>query len=138
MTKIREVMTPGVYLAHPNQTIAEAAKAMAAEDVGSLPVAENDRLIGMITDRDLVVRGIAAGMDGHATVREVMSGHLKYCYDDEDVSEVAQNMAELGIRRLPVVDRDKRLVGMVALSNVAHCGDRASADQMLRSVARPH
>lgn len=111
---------------------------MAAEDVGSLPVAENDRLIGMVTDRDIVARGIALGLDVRATVRDVMTENVKYCYDDEDISQVAQNMAELGVRRLPVVNRDKRLVGMVALSNIAYCGDRATADEMLRGVARPH
>ena len=138
MKTIREVMTPGVHLASPDQTLGDAAKLMAAEDVGSLPVGENDRLIGMITDRDIVIRGIALGLGAQAQVRDVMTEDIKYCYDDEDVARVAQNMAELGLRRLPVVDRDKRLVGMVALSNVAHCGDRKSANDMLRGVASPH
>lgn len=138
MKTIREVMTPGVHLASPDQTLGDAAKLMAAEDVGSLPVGENDRLIGMITDRDIVIRGIALGLGAQAQVRDVMTEDIKYCYDDEDVAHVAQNMAELGLRRLPVVDRDKRLVGMVALSNVAYCGDRKSADDMLRGVASPH
>lgn len=138
MTKIREMMTSGVRLARPDQTLAEAARIMAEADVGSLPVGDGDRLVGMITDRDLVVRGIARGHDAQTPVREVMSGEVKYCYEDEDVSHVAQNMAELGVRRLPVVDRDKRLVGMVALSNIAHGGDGRSANEMLRGVARPH
>jgi CBS domain-containing protein len=138
MKKISEVMTPGVHVASPDQTIRDAAKVMASQDVGSLPVGENDRLIGMVTDRDIVTRAVALGLDARTPVRDVMTEEVKYCYDDDDVSHVAQNMAELGVRRLPVVNRDKRLVGMVALSNVAHCGDRASADEMLRGVARPH
>lgn len=136
--KISEMMTPGVHLASPDQTIHEAAATMAAEDVGSLPVGENDRLIGMITDRDIVTRAVALGLDGQTPVRDVMSEEVRYCFEDEDVSHVAQNMAELGVRRLPVVNRDKRLVGMVALSNVAHGGDRASANEMLLGVAAPH
>jgi len=138
MKKISEVMTSGVHLARPDQTLGDAAKLMAAEDVGSLPVAENDRLIGMITDRDIIIRGVALGLGAQAQVRDVMTDDIRYCYADEDVMHVAQNMAELGLRRLPVVDRDKRLVGMIALSNVAHCGDRKSADAMLRGVASPH
>ncbi|WP_300620256.1 CBS domain-containing protein [Dokdonella sp.] len=138
MTKIREMMTSGVHLARPDQTLADAAKLMAEADVGSLPVSENDRLVGMVTDRDLVVRGIALGLDARTPVRDVMTEEVKYCFDDEDVSHVARNMAELGVRRLPVVDRDKRLVGMVALSNVAYGGDGRSANAMLRGVASPH
>lgn len=136
--KIREVMTPGVHLAGPDQTLRDAAATMAAEDVGSLPVGENDRLIGMLTDRDIVVRAVALGLGAQTPVREVMSEDVRYCFEDEDVSHVAQNMAELGVRRLPVVNRDKRLVGMVTLSNVAYCGDKASATDMLRGVASPH
>ncbi|MBO9664106.1 CBS domain-containing protein [Dokdonella sp.] len=136
--KISDVMTPGVHLATPDQTIHDAAAKMAAEDVGSLPVGENDRLVGMITDRDIVVRAVALGLDTQTPVREVMSAAVRYCFEDEDVAHVAQNMAELGVRRLPVVDRDKRLVGMVALSNVAHCGNKGAANEMLRGVASPH
>lgn len=136
--KIREVMTPGVHVAAPDQTIRDAASVMAAEDVGSLPVGENDRLIGMVTDRDIVLRAVALGLGAQTPVREVMSEEIRYCFDDDDVSHVAQNMAELGVRRLPVVNRDKRLVGMVTLSNVAHCGDKSSANEMLRGVASPH
>lgn len=136
--KISEVMTPGVHLATPDQTIHDAAAKMAAEDIGSLPVGENDRLVGMITDRDIVVRAVALGLDTRTPVREVMSAAVRYCFDDEDVAHVAQNMAELGVRRLPVVDRDKRLVGMVSLSNVAHGGNKGAANEMLRGVASPH
>lgn len=136
--KIRDVMTPGVHIAAPDQTIRDAASVMAAEDVGSLPVGDDDRLVGMITDRDIVIRAVALGLGTNTPVREVMSEEVRYCFDDEDVAHVAQNMAELGVRRLPVVNRDKRLVGMVSLGNVAHCGDKRSANEMLQGVASPH
>lgn len=138
MTQVREMMTPDVRIAQQDQTIAEAAKIMADADIGCLPVNDGDRLVGMITDRDIVVRGLALGLDAKTPVRELMSRDIKYCYADEDVSKVAQNMAELGVRRLPVIDRDKRLVGMMSMSNVAYGGDTRSANEMLRGVASPH
>jgi CBS domain-containing protein len=138
MNKISEVMTREIRVARPDQTIREAALTMAREDIGSLPVGENDKLIGMITDRDIVLRAVAEGRSPDTPVREVMTDDIKYCYDDDDVAHVAQNMAELQVRRLPVVNRDKRLVGIVALSNVAHCGDGHATEEMLRGVATPH
>jgi len=84
------------------------------------------------------VRAVAEGRGPDTRVREVMTDSIKYCYDDEDVERVAQNMAELQVRRLPVVNRDKRLVGIVALSNVAQCGDKKATTEMLRGVATPH
>ena len=137
MKKISEVMTRETQVARPDQTIREAAMMMAREDIGSLPVGENDKLVGMITDRDIAVRAVAEGRSPDTRVREVMTDSIKYCYDDEDVERVAQNMAELQVRRLPVVNRDKRLVGIVALSNVAQCGDKPT-HEMLRGVATPH
>lgn len=138
MTKVREMMTPGVHLVRPDQTLADAAKIMADADVGSLPVGEGDRLVGMLTDRDVVVRGLALDHDAGTRVREVMTDEVKYCFDDEDVSHVARNMADLGVRRLPVVDRNKRLVGIMSLSNVAQGGDGGAVNEMLRGVAVPH
>jgi len=139
MKKVSDVMTrEKIHLASPNQTIADAAALMAQADVGSLPVGDNDRLIGMITDRDIVVRAVAQGLGSDTPVRAVMTEQIKYCYDDQDVSEVAQNMADLGVRRLPVVNREKRLIGFVALSNITSFGDRASKDTLLQGVATPH
>ena len=138
MNKISEVMTRQIQVASPQQTLREAAMTMAREDIGSLPVGENDKLIGMITDRDIVLRAVAEGRGPETPVREVMTENIKYCYDDDDVAQVAQNMAELQVRRLPVVNRDKRLVGIVALSNMAQCGDQHATEDMLRGVARPH
>ena len=138
MKKVSEVMTREVLVAAPDQTIGDAAAAMADADVGSLPVADNDRLIGMITDRDIVVRAVARGRDAKTPVREVMTDHIRYCYEDQDVQEVAANMADLCIRRLPVVNREKRLVGYIALSNIAQGGDGRSQETLLRGVATPH
>ena len=136
--RIGEVMTRKVCLANPEQTIREAAEMMADADVGSLPVGENDRLIGMITDRDIVLRAVAEGRDANTTVREVMTDRIQYCYEDDTVDDVARNMADLGVRRLPVINRDKRLVGIVALSNITHCGNIAAQETFLDSVATPH
>lgn len=138
MKKISEVMTADVKLARPEQSIREAALVMAAADVGSLPVSDNDRLVGMVTDRDLVLRAIAKGLGVDTPVRDVMTAQIRYCRDDEDVASVAKNMAELGVRRLPVVDRDKRLVGIVALSNIAQSGNQQASESLLEGVAQPH
>ena len=137
MKKVNEVMTRDIHLATPDQTLAEAAAEMAKADIGCLPVGQRDKLVGMITDRDIVVRAIAKGLGADTPVREVMTDNIKYCYDDQDVREVAKNMADLGVRRLPVVNRDKRLVGFVALSNIAQCDDKTT-DTLLRGVATPH
>jgi CBS domain-containing protein len=134
--KINEVMTRDIHLATPEQTLAEAAAEMAKADIGCLPVGQRDKLVGMITDRDIVVRAIAKGLGAETLVREVMTDSIKYCYDDQDVREVAKNMSDLGVRRLPVVNRDKRLDGFVSLSNIAQCYDRTT-DTLLRGVATP-
>jgi CBS domain-containing protein len=127
-----------VCLSSPDQTIRDAAAAMAEADVGSLPVGENDRLIGMVTDRDIVMRAVAKGRDGKTPVREVMTTHIQYCFDDDDVGKVADNMARLGVRRMAVLNHDKRLVGIVALSNVANCGEAKATGSLLKGVATPH
>jgi len=138
MKKVSDVMTRDVHLASPDQTIREAAIEMAKADIGSLPVGENDRLIGMITDRDIVLRAVAKGRDAKTHVRDVMSDRIQYCFEDEDVGSAAQNMATLGVRRFIIHKRDKRLVGMIALSNIANCGENKAANTMLKGVAEPH
>jgi CBS domain-containing protein len=138
MKTVSDVMTRDVRIASPDQTICEVAGAMAEADVGSLPVGENDRLIGMITDRDIVLRAVAKGRDPKTPVREVMTDSIQYCYEDDDVVGVAENMAHLGVRRLAVLNHDKRLVGIVALSNVANCGETKATTKLLKGVAEPH
>jgi CBS domain-containing protein len=138
MQTISQVMTPDIVIARPEQTIADAARMMAKADVGSLPVGDDDRLVGVLTDRDIVIRAVAKGMSADTPVREVMTAEIRYCYDDQDVTEVARNMAELGVRRLPVVNRDKRIVGFVALSNIAQADSDGAKETLLRGVATPH
>jgi CBS domain-containing protein len=138
MQTINQVMTPDIVIARPDQTIADAARMMAKSDIGSLPVGDDDRLVGMLTDRDIVIRAVAKGLSADTPVRDVMTQQIRYCYDDQDVADVARNMAELGVRRLPVVNRDKRIVGFVALSNIAQAGSEDVKDTFLRGVATPH
>ncbi len=115
------------------EMLSEAAAAMADEDVGALPVSDRGRLVGTITDRDIVVRAIALGRSPTETaVREVMSEEALYCFEDEDVEEAARSMSELRIRRLPVLSRAKRLVGMLALQDVAR--HASAADSRERSA----
>jgi CBS domain-containing protein len=116
---VSEVMSREVRVGHPRQSINEVAQIMADIDAGFVPVGENDRLVGMITDRDIAIRAVAAGKGPHTAVREVMTHDVKYCYEDDEIADVAQNMAELRVRRLPVLNRDKRLVGIVALGDIA-------------------
>src|SRR3546814_7116978 len=110
---------------------------MADIDTGFLPVADNDRLIGIVTDRDIAIRGVAAGRRPEASIREVMSDEVKYCFDDQDVDDVLENMGDIQVRRLPVVDRDKRLVGIVSITDLAGNGDAREAGQALGDIARP-
>jgi CBS domain-containing protein len=121
--KISDCMTRNVRLSDPSQTLAEAAQIMAELDLGALPVGENDRLIGMITDRDIAVRGVGRGLGPNAEVREVMSDHVYYCFDDQLIEDVANSMGEKQVRRLPVLDRQKRLVGIVSLGDIALSAD---------------
>jgi len=116
-------MTRDVRVANPGQSIRDVAKIMAEIDAGSMPVGENDRLVGMITDRDIAIRAVAKGKGPDTPVSEVMSKEVKYCFEDEDLEHVAKNMGDIRVRRLPVVSRDKRLVGIVSLGDVAQNED---------------
>jgi CBS domain-containing protein len=136
--KVSDAMTRDVRVANPNQTIQDAAKMMSDVDSGVLPVGENDRLIGMITDRDIAVRAVAQGKGPQTLVREVMTDHVHYCFDDEDMDEVTRKMADSQVRRLPVVNRDKRLVGILSLGDVATSRDGADeAGEALSDISRP-
>ena len=117
--RVSEVMTRDVRVARADQTIREAANIMLDIDAGVLPVSENDQLVGMITDRDIAVRAIAQGKGPLTSVGEVMTSDVKHCFENEDTDHVARNMADQQVRRLPVVNRDKRLVGILSLGDVA-------------------
>lgn len=133
--KISECMTRRVHTIAPDATIADAARMMAEYDVGALPVADPDRLIGMVTDRDIAIRAVAGGLGPDAKVRAVMSEEVMYCFDSEDVENVLANMGDIQVRRLPVIDQNKRLVGIISLSDLAD--DRAqAASEALCLIAR--
>ncbi|WP_295978629.1 CBS domain-containing protein [uncultured Variovorax sp.] len=119
MRKIKDVMTRDVEVIGPDATVEEAARRMRDGDFGMMPVGENDRMIGAISDRDIAVRGIAEGRDGNAKVRDVMSDGIRWAYEDEPLEHAAQIMAAHQIRRLPILDRGKRLVGILSLADVA-------------------
>lgn len=136
--KVSEVMSGDVVVVQQQDSIRAAAELMRSRDIGSVPVSANDRLVGMVTDRDMVVRALAQGLDADTPVSQVMSVGIKYCYDDEELRDVARNMADLRVRRLPVVDRDKKLVGFVSLSNIADAGDSRATEQLLEGTAQPH
>jgi CBS domain-containing protein len=135
--RVSEAMTRDVRVCTPGQTIREVAQTMAEIDAGSMPVGENDRLIGMITDRDIAVRAVAAGKGPDTPVREVMSEHIHYCFDDEDIDDVAQNMGDIRVRRLPVINRDKRLVGIISLGDVARTEGGETVGDAVVGVSQP-
>jgi CBS domain-containing protein len=135
--RVSEAMTREVRVANPGQSIREVASIMAEIDAGAMPVGEDDRLVGMITDRDIAIRAVAQGKGPDTPVREVMSTEqVLYCYDDEDLDHVAKNMSEQQVRRLPVVNREKRLVGIVSLGNLAQRETRA-ANKAVKGVTKP-
>ncbi|MGH8178210.1 MAG: CBS domain-containing protein [Steroidobacter sp.] len=136
--KVREAMTRDVRLVRPDQSIRDAAHLMADLDIGALPVEDGDRLVGMITDRDIAVRAIAEGKGPETQVRDVMSRDVKYCYDDQSIDEVTQNMANIRVRRLPVLSRDKRLVGILSLGDLAiDATAQDEAGEALGGISRP-
>mgnify|MGYP002823053583 CR=1 FL=1 len=135
MPVIRDVMTPQCEWIKPEATIADAANIMQAKDIGFLPVGENDKLIGMVTDRDIVTRSIAQGQEPSvAQVRDIMTPKTYYCYDDQAVDEICENMSEIKVRRLPVVNRDKRLVGVVSLGDLAQNAEKAQIGQTEQQI----
>lgn len=135
---VRDVMTTPVDLVDATISLAEAAKMMRDDDVGALPIGDSDRLVGILTDRDIVVRCLASGGDPKvATARDAMSSRIVYCFDDQPVEEAADIMSERHIRRLPVLNRDKRLVGILSLGDVWSRGAPAIAADMLQEIAKP-
>jgi len=134
---VNECMTRDVRLVDPDDTLRDAAVAMAEIDAGFLPVRENDRLVGIITDRDIAIRGVAKGLSPDAEVRAVMSDEIRYCFEDDDADDVLANMGEIQVRRLPVMNHDKRLVGVVSISDLAGNGEEMQAGEALCEIARP-
>ena len=119
--KVKEVMRPRADVINEDHTVEEAAKMMAKGDYGSLPVERDDKMVGMITDRDIVIRVVARGLDPADTkVSECMTEGINYCYEDDDVAVVGQSMISFKVRRMPVINRSKRLVGMLSLGDIAN------------------
>ena len=135
--KVKHVMTQDVVVASPDDPICEAARRMGECDAGALPVGEDDRLVGVITDRDIAVRAVAQRLSPDTPVRDIMSPEVLYCFDEEEVESVARNMADQQIRRLPVVNRDKRLVGIVSLADLALNAKARTAGEAVAGISRP-
>ena len=119
MHQLRDLMSRDVKVINPDMTIMQAAATMRDEGFGMMPVGENDRMIGTISDRDIAIRAVAEGKDASTKVRDVMSDGVAWAFEDESVDEAVKIMSERQVRRLPVVDREKRLVGIVSLGDFA-------------------
>lgn len=137
--KVREVMHPGVHWVEPGTSILEIAKVMRDQDIGAVPVGENDRLVGMVTDRDIVCRGIAKGFDcSTMTARDVMTTGIIYCRENEELDDAVRIMEQHEVRRLPVINDEKRMVGILSLGDISHAAPRQLSGEVLQSVAAPH
>jgi CBS domain-containing protein len=134
--KVREAMTSDVTMVTPEDTLKEAAELMAGLNVGLLPVGENDRLVGMISDRDIAIRGIGLGRGPDTKVRDIMTSQVKYCFEDQNVEEVAENMGAIQVRRLPVLDRNKRLVGIISMGDVTETAGADDTANALHEISR--
>jgi len=135
--KISEVMTRDVQVARPDDTIQSVAQTMAQADVGAVPVCDGQRLQGMVTDRDITIRAVAQGLGGDAPVRQVMTGNLEYLYADDDLDRAADKMADSQIRRLPVVDQDQHLVGIISLGDLSREHKEKIVGRTLEEISEP-
>ena len=135
--KISEVMTRDVQTVRPDQPVQEAASFMLSADAGSIPVTDGDRLIGMITDRDIAVRGVAKGYGPDTPVRELMTDEVICAREDDNVEDVASRMSSAQVRRLPVIDSNERLCGIVSLGDLSRETDGGAANEALEGVSEP-
>jgi CBS domain-containing protein len=137
--QVDQVMSRNCRIVNANDTLQKAARIMREENLGALPVQDpdKDRLVGMITDRDIVTRCVASGKDGDARVRDAMTMDVKYCFEDADLDETLENMAEIQLRRLPVVNREKRLVGIISLADAARYYAPDAVGLALSGVVEP-
>ena len=135
MATIRDLMTSNVETVGPDHTAKDAAAFMLSADTGSIPVCQDDKVIGMITDRDIAVRGIAAGKGPDCSVRDLMSSDVICARDTDDAHAVAHQMSQAQVRRLPVLDSDDRLIGMVSLGDLSREAEQAAASEALQGVS---
>lgn len=137
--KVKQMMHKGVEWVSPDIPITAVAKKMQQYDVGLIPVGENDRLVGMITDRDIALRAVASGKDtSKLTAKDVMSKAVFWCRDSDDVNQAARMMESKQVRRLPVIDENKRMVGMVSLGDISHAASQRIAAEVAKSVSAHH
>jgi len=137
--KVKDVMHQGVTWVEPTISIREIARRMRDDDIGSIPIGENDRLVGIVTDRDIICRGVANGADCNAlTARDVMSKPIIYCRADDNLELAIRIMEKNKIRRLPVIDKNKRLVGMLALGDISEIVGQDAAGEVMKSVSAHH
>jgi CBS domain-containing protein len=134
---VSDYMTRDVTVVGPNDTLQQAAKIMGQLDCGVLPVGENDRLVGMITDRDIAIRAVAEGKGPQTRVRDAMTTEIRYVYEDDEIADATDMMAELQLRRLPVINRDKRLVGILSIGDIAREDEPRQAGEALQGISRP-
>ena len=136
--KLKEIMTLDVEVIHPDDSLQTAAQKMQDRDIGFLPVCDGDRLVGVVSDRDIIVRVIAEGMDPKAMIgRDLVTAPVIYCFEDQDVDEAARIMQDNQIRRLVILNRDKRLVGVVSLGDLARNRPADRSGEVLQSVSEP-
>ena len=135
--KIRDLMTTEIETVTADQTAKEAAAFMLRADTGSIPVCDGGKVIGMITDRDIAVRGIAKGRGPETSVRDLMSNKIVCANEDDDVAAIAQKMSDSQVRRLPVIDANDKLVGMVSLGDLSREADNGAASKALEGVSAP-
>jgi CBS domain-containing protein len=137
--KVKEAMHKGVEWVDPSTPIRKLAQLMSEHDIGSIPVGENDRLIGMVTDRDIVIRGLANGRDlAKLTARDVMTKGVIFCRDDEELDDATRTMELKQVRRLPVINKEKRMVGILALGDISNACEQEQSGEVLQSVSAHH
>jgi CBS domain-containing protein len=137
--KVKQAMHKGVQWVGPDTPVAQLATLMREHDIGSIPIGENDRLIGMVTDRDIVCRCIAAGLDPHAaTARDVMTKGIVFCLDKQELDDAARLMEMKKVRRLPVINGKKRMIGMLSLGDVYHAASRPISEEAMQGVSAHH
>jgi CBS domain-containing protein len=137
--KVKDVMHKGVEWVTPDTPVADVAKKMREHDIGAVPVGEDDRLVGMVTDRDITIRAVAGNRDiSKLAVRDVMTSGIIYCRDAEEVDDAVRIMESKQIRRLPVIDENKRMVGIVALGDISHAASRDLAAEVMKAVSAHH
>ncbi|WEX10725.1 CBS domain-containing protein [Chelativorans sp. AA-79] len=137
--RVSEAMHKNAIWVSPNMPVSEVAKIMKEKDIGAVPVGDNDRLIGMVTDRDITIRALPNGHDvSSLTARDVMSPGISYCRAEDALQDAVRLMEKKKIRRLPVIDADKRMVGMLSVGDISHFGDEDLTGELMQAVSDHH